>query len=79
MKQPKPILKNKEVRAIIDYRQLNGLKEKDIIFIENLIIKKIRDKLIPKIKKRISLDVFPILKHKIGDTQKLGKLYLQNN
>ena len=71
----KQILSNKEVKIITEYKSLKGFTEIDIRFIENLIINKLKEKIIPFLKREISREVFPIKKHERGDTDKLGKCY----
>ena len=74
MKNNKILSKN-DVKTIIEYKYLEGFVESDIRFIEDLIIRKIKEKLIPKLKMRIKRDVFPIKNHKWGDVERLGKCY----
>ena len=71
----KQILSNKEVKIITEYKSLKGFTETDIRFIESLLIKKLKEIIIPKLKKRFSKEVFPIKKHQKGDTNRLGKCY----
>ena len=71
----KQILSNREIKIIAEYKSLLNLKERDIRFIEMLIIKKIREKIIPTLKRRISREVFPIKKHRIGNNNNLHQCY----
>ena len=71
----KQILSNREIKIITEYKSLPNLKEKDIRFIEMMIIKKIREKIIPTLKRRISREVFPIKKHRRGDNNNLHLCY----
>lgn len=69
------IFSKKEVKIITEYKSLKGLTEEDIRFIEGLVIAKVKEKIIPKLKKRIKIEVFPIKMHQIGDTKLLGECY----